>query len=236
MRRTMLLLLTLCLAGCAAPFASGGPIVVTLGDSVPAGTACGCTPFPNLYAHLLSPTATTVNLAQAGYVAADVHGQLDAAGVRADLHSANIVLVMIGANDLADAFSHGRDAAAYQAAATTVETEVRAIVRTIELVHGTPVPVLVLGYWNVVKDGAVGLAEYGAAGLRSAEEATVYCNRALRQAAEESGGRYLATTPVFKGADHSQDPTNLLAADGDHPNAAGHQAIANAIYAAEPAA
>jgi lysophospholipase L1-like esterase len=176
-----------------------------------------------------------VNLAQAGYVAADVHVQLDAAGVRADLHAANIVLVMIGANDLAAAFDHGRDAAAYQAAATTVETDVRTIVRTIELVHGTAVPVLVLGYWNVVKDGAVGLAEYGAAGLRSAEEATRYCNGALRLAAQASGARYLATTPVFKGADHSQDPTNLLAADGDHPNAAGHQAIADAIYAAEPA-
>jgi lysophospholipase L1-like esterase len=87
----------------------------------------------------------------------------------------------------------------------------------------------------VVKDGAVGLAEYGAAGLASAEAATRYCNRALREAAQRSGARYVPTTPVFKGTDRDQDPTNLLAADGDHPNAAGHQAIAGAIYAAAPA-
>jgi acyl-CoA thioesterase-1 len=107
-------------------------------------------------------------------------------------------------------------------------------VRTILQTHGTPVPVLVLGYWNVVKDGAVGLASYGASGLRSAEDATQYCNLALRLAAQQSGARYVSTTPAFKGADHTQDPTYLLAPDGDHPNAAGHQAIANALYTAEP--
>jgi acyl-CoA thioesterase-1 len=77
-----------------------------------------------------------------------------------------------GANDLAAAFDDGRDDAAYQAAADQVEANVAATVDTVAQVHGTPVTVLVLGYWNVVKDGAVGLAAYGAAGLASTHSAT----------------------------------------------------------------
>ena len=47
--------------------------------------------------------------------------------------------------------------------------------------------------------------------------------------------RQLAADPsAFKGDDRDQDPTALLAPDGDHPNAAGHQAIADALYAALP--
>jgi acyl-CoA thioesterase-1 len=209
-------------------------VVVTLGDSVPAGTACDCTPFPDLYAHMLNPEARSVNLAQPGYTASDVQGQLTDAGVRTDLRTAAVVLVMIGANDLADAFDNSRDDASYQAVAATVRTDVAAIVTTVMQVHATPVTVLVLGYWNVVKDGAVGLAEYGADGLKSAERATRDCNQALRRAAQQSGARYVTTTPVFKGTDRQEDPTDLLAADGDHPNAAGHQAIADALYTTNP--
>jgi lysophospholipase L1-like esterase len=208
--------------------------VVTLGDSVPAGTACDCTPFPDLYAHMLHPEARSVNLAQPGYTASDVQGQLTDAGVRTDLRDAAVVLVMVGANDLADAFDNSRDAAAYQAAAATVQADVAAIVTTVIQIHATPVTVLVLGYWNVVKDGSVGLAEYGADGLKSAEQATRDCNQALRRAAQQSGARYVTTTPVFKGTDRQEDPTDLLAADGDHPNAAGHQAIADALYTTNP--
>jgi acyl-CoA thioesterase-1 len=248
MRRLALLPLALCLAGCSTPAPGPGPgaldlppgpagsipVVVTLGDSVPVGTACNCTPFPDLYAHMISPQARSVNLAQPGYTASDVRGQLRTASVRAGLHEATVVLVMVGANDLAAAFENARDAAGYRASAATVQTAVTAIVGTVLRIHATPVTVLVLGYWNVVKDGAVGLTEYGADGLKSADQATHECNEALRRAAEQSGARYVTTTPVFKGTDRQEDPTGLLAADGDHPNAAGHQAIADALYAARP--
>jgi acyl-CoA thioesterase-1 len=247
-RGLALLLLALCLTGCSTPApgpgpgaadpnlgsAGGIPVVVTLGDSVPAGTACGCTPFPDLYAHMLSPQARSVNLAQPGYTASDVQGQLRTASVRAGLHEAAVVLVMVGANDLAAAFDNARDPAGYQASAATVQTTVAAIVSTVLRIHATPVTVLVLGYWNVVEDGAVGLADYGADGLRSADQATHDCNQALRRAAEQSGARYVTTIPVFKGTDRQEDPTGLLAADGDHPNAAGHRAVADALYAAQP--
>ena len=39
----------------------------------------------------------------------------------------------------------------------------------------------------------------------------------------------MSTYVVFKGADGKTDPTSLLAADGDHPNARGHQRIAQAL-------
>ena len=43
---------------------------------------------------------------------------------------------------------------------------------------------------------------------------------------------YVDIYTPFKGADGSTDDTALLADDGDHPNAAGHQLIATALLAA----
>ena len=72
MRRAAVLLSLLLLTACSSPRASGGdplmPTVVTLGDSVPAGAACGCDPFPTLYAR--AQHAVDVNLAERGSTAA----------------------------------------------------------------------------------------------------------------------------------------------------------------------
>jgi acyl-CoA thioesterase I len=231
----------LAVAGCAGPVPSlpsepaGTPVVVTLGDSVPAGTACDCDPFPDRYARLVSPAAVSVNLARPGDTSADVRTEVGDGAVRADLRRATVVLIMVGANDLAAAFAGGQDDAAYQASAGNVQANVAATVDAVARAHGTPVTVLVLGYWNVVKDGAAGLAAYGAAGLASAHSATRYCNLALRRAAQQTGARYVPTTTTFRGDHHTLDPTGMLAPDGDHPNAAGQEAIAEEVYAAVPA-
>jgi lysophospholipase L1-like esterase len=156
------------------------------------------------------------------------------AGVRAALAGATVVLIMAGANDLADAFGGSRDEDAYRDAAADVRRNVAAVVAAVRADDPTVAAVLVLGYWNVVKDGAVGLATYGADGERSAAAATRYVNQALRAAADDSGARYLPTTPALKGDERDQDPTALLAPDGDHPNAEGHRAIAAALFAAWP--
>jgi acyl-CoA thioesterase-1 len=240
--RRLPLAVALAVAGCAAPAPvpgppsdpPGTPVVVTLGDSVPAGTACGCDPFPDRYARLVSPDAVSVNLAQPGNTSADVRDEVGDDDVRADLRRATIVLIMAGANDLAQAFGDARDDVAYQASADQVEANVAATVDAVVQVHGTPVTVLVLGYWNVVKDGTVGLAAYGADGLASALSATRYCDLALRRAADRTGARYVPTTAAFRGDRRTIDPTGLLAPDGDHPNADGHEAIAESVYAARP--
>jgi lysophospholipase L1-like esterase len=238
-RLTAAVALAVAVSGCAGPpppsDLPGAPVVVTLGDSVPVGTGCGCEPFPDRYAQLLSPAAVSIDLAQSGDTSADVREEVGHSDVRADLRRATVVLIMAGANDLAAAFDDERDDAVYEASADQVEANVVATVDTVLAVHGTPVSVLVLGYWNVVKDGEVGRAAYGDAGLASAHAATRYCNLALQRAARQAGARYVPTTAAFRGDRRTLDPTALLAADGDHPNADGQEAIAEAVYAAVPA-
>jgi len=219
MRRAAALPVLLLLAGCTASAHRPPPVpvVVTLGDSVPAGTACGCEPFPAQYAR--AQHAIDVNLAEAGYTAADVLAQMPADTPA--LANAAEVVIMVGANDLATAFA---DEDPYAPAAATMRADVVATITAIERIR--PVPVIVLGYWNVVLDGQVGAQMYGPAGMRDAAEATRYANEALQAAARQSGAQFVPTAPAFHGTGGQQDATALLASDGDHPNAAGHAAIA----------
>ena len=212
-------------AACADPGATPGPTVVTLGDSVPAGSGCGCDPFPALYAR--AQHAAGINLAEPGSTAADVRASIPAD--RDDLSRATEVVIMTGANDIASSVG---DTARYAPVAAAVQADVAAAVTAIEQIHR--VPVIVLGYWNVVLDGKVGAARYGPGGVRDATDATGAINQALRNAASATGATYVSTLPAFHGQDGTHDPTDLLAPDGDHPNAAGHQAIADAVDAAEP--
>jgi acyl-CoA thioesterase-1 len=226
----LLLLAVLLLAGCgpSATPAHARPAtdrtVVTFGDSVPAGTACDCTPFPGLYAAAIG--AASDNLSQPGYVSADVRRQVAAAPAQVAVRAATTVLIMVGANDLAAAFAAGDRA--YAAPAAQVERNVTATVTAVHALRPAA-RVLILGYWNVVEDGAVGRADYGDTGVAESVTATRFCNDALRRSATATGVAYLDTTAAFKGADGSLDPTGLLASDGDHPNAAGHRAVAAAV-------
>ncbi|MBL7256419.1 SGNH/GDSL hydrolase family protein [Paractinoplanes lichenicola] len=209
MRRLAVLILLLGLAACAAP---ARPSVVTLGDSVPAGTACGCTPFPALYSR--SQHATDVNLAVPGSTSADVRAAVPAAAL-----SASEVILMIGANDMAVVFD---DPSRYATTAAAVESNVTATIEAI----GSKARVIVLGYWNVMQDGDVGAATYGPDGVRNATRATGLINAALRKAAVTTGATYVSTEPPFHGP---AGATALLAPDGDHPNEAGQAAIARLI-------
>jgi lysophospholipase L1-like esterase len=219
------------LAGCGtsavpqeASYSASGREVVTLGDSVPAGSACGCTPFPDLYAAAIG--ASSDNLSRGGYLSSDVRTQVTTPEAETAVRAATTVLIMVGANDLAAAFDAG--GSAYAAPAAQVQQNVTAIVTEVHTLSPAA-SVLVLGYWNVVEDGAVGQADYGDTGVAESVTATRYCNDALRRSATATGADFLDTTTAFKGADGDGDPTDLLAADGDHPNAAGHEAIATAV-------
>ncbi|MFB9235789.1 SGNH/GDSL hydrolase family protein [Plantactinospora siamensis] len=216
----------------AVPGRPAGPVVVALGDSVPAGTACGCLPFPDLYARRISAEARSVNLAHPGYTSADVRDQVRAPAVEDSVRSATVIMVMVGANDLAGVFDRGGDPD-YRAAADGVEVNVAAALDRLRFLAGPSVPILVLGYWNVVEDGAVARADYGDR-TAEADLITGYANDALRVAADAHAARYVPTRSAFRGHDGNADPTELLADDGDHPNARGHRAIAEAVYSAEP--
>ncbi|MBM2623277.1 SGNH/GDSL hydrolase family protein [Actinoplanes sp. LDG1-06] len=201
------------------------PTVVTLGDSVPAGTACGCTPFPALYAAEVH--AHDVNLAIPGSTASDVRGNLSSES--SELASASEVVIMTGANDMAAVFGQP---ARYSTVAAAVEDDVVATVAAIERVHR--MPVVLVGYWNVMVDGQVAVSKYGADGVRDAARATDLVNDALSAAATRSGAVFVPTGAAFHGDGGEDDPTGLLAPDGDHPNAAGHAAIAAMLYARVP--
>jgi len=223
MRRLIALLAVLMVSGCAtapARHTSSPPSVVTLGDSVAAGAACGCDPFPALYAR--AQHATDVDLARGGTTAAEVRAGVG--GMRDDLSSAAEVVIMIGANDMADVFGQP---SRYASVAAGVEDDVAATIIAIRQLH--KVPVIVLGYWNVVQDGQVGAAAYGADGVRDAARATSLVNQALQKAAAQTGANYVSTAAAFHGDDGGRDPTGLLSPDGDHPNAAGQAAIAALI-------
>jgi acyl-CoA thioesterase-1 len=218
----------LLLGGCATPPPASAPpvTVVTFGDSVPAGTACHCTPFPDLYARMVSPAADSENLSEAGATSADVRRTLSGAHARDAVRRATVVLVMAGANDVAAALD---DDDPYAAPVAQVGRNMTAVLRSVhDLRPG--VPVLVIGYWNVVEDGVA--AGNDDSRRAAAGAATAACDHALREAAAATGATYVDTLPVFKGGTGTGDPTALLAADGDHPNAAGHEAIASAAYAA----
>jgi lysophospholipase L1-like esterase len=224
------------------PAADRGPVVVALGDSVPAGSACHCRNFVSSYGDLLArwaghPVAVT-NFARGGAQTADVLRQLRQPAVRHAVHNATTVVLMVGANDFYRPFKRVRDGAnkstVYRAAARRVQQNVEQTIRQIRALHDGPVTVVVLGYWNVVKDGKVGRRDYGAAGVRAAKSATGWANGALKVAARTEHAVYVPTYRAFKGANGHRDPTRLLAPDGNHPNAAGHRLLARTLDVALP--
>ena len=221
-------------AGCAPPAGASAvtaPSVVAFGDSVPAGSACDCVPFPELYAARLDAGARAIDLAADGYTSADVLAQIRSGEAEDCLRHATTVLIMVGANDAADGFP-GAGSSGYAEIADRTAANVTEAVREIHQVAGAGLPVLVLGYWSVVQDGDA--AEFGPGEDVEAALATDDTNRALAAAAEAGGASFMPTYPLFKGADGRSDPTGLLAPDGDHPNAAGHEVVAAAILKAFP--
>jgi len=224
-----------------APAAGKDPVVVGLGNSVPSGAACACENFVSAYAAMVSTAtntkATVDNDAVAGSTSADVVNQLTLAAVQAQLKAATTVLIMTGANDFNDAFdqvSLGSPASqAYAPVATAVQDNVTAVVEKIHSLNAAA-HVVVLDYWAAMEDGAVAAKDYDAPTMAASLACTTSVNSALAVAARTTNAVYVSTLTALKGPNGTDDPTSLLAADGDHPDAAGHQVIAKAIYAALP--
>jgi len=216
--------------------------MLAFGDSVPSGARCGCTPYPEIYARKVAGhTGRTVRMrndAVSGATSGSLLRQVEQSSVRSQVRAAGTVLVMVGANDFAGAFRrvlghHERASRAYRPVARRLRANLIATIRMMQALR-PGIRVAVAGYWNVVKDGNVGRRDYGRWGLRKAEQATAWANLAIRGAAAARHITFVSTYVAFKGVHGRRNPTWLLAADGDHPNARGHAAIAEQFFRAAP--
>lgn len=234
--------LAVAITGAGPARAVSSATMVSLGDSVPSGSQCRCTPFPTQYAGKVAAHTgrhtRMINYAFAGATSRSVLQQVGSASVRRTVQSSSTVLVMVGANDFVRPFSRvlhhrQRARAAYRPVAKRVQTNLTATIRSLQRLR-PGIRVLVVGYWNVVKDGNVGRRAYGRWGMSKANQATSYANAALGRAVGATRVTYVSTYKPFKGADGTRNPTRLLTADGDHPDAQGHALIAAVLYGAAP--
>jgi lysophospholipase L1-like esterase len=213
--------------------------IVALGDSVVSGPRCGCAPFVDRYAALVTrrtghPTRVR-NLGVGGSTSAELRAALQPGGAEAtQLAGADIVTVTIGANDMGSARAAWRErpcAACVDGVAATVATNLGAILRRVRVDAGRrPLEILVTTYWNVFEEATdpgsddPDTADY----VRMADLATSRANAAICAAAAEEKAACIDLYRPFKG-DRSQDASSLLADDLDHPSAEGHQLIASTL-------
>jgi lysophospholipase L1-like esterase len=218
--------------------------VVGIGDSVMAGTNCNCETIMTGFAHAIADrtarNVTATNLGVPGYTTSDLLDQLHQdANARSEVANADILIVIIGANDLGDAFDSWNQgdcgASCYQPQVDAMGTRLAAVLSLVRSLRaGQPMTVLVDNYWNVFTDGAVARADGGEEQIAWSGAVTNAANLAIVNAATRSGDRAVDLVKPFKNGGE-EDPTPLLADDGDHPNAAGVQAIVAANVAAIPA-
>jgi lysophospholipase L1-like esterase len=214
--------------------------VLGLGDSVTSASACGCAGFVQDFAGLLAKrrgaAVRPVNLGQPGLTSVQLDQELHQdTPVRRAVGAADIVLITIGANDLMPSLAAWDAAGCDDSCAAAGVPEVRARIRSIvdqvhALRHGLATQVLVTDYWNVFEDGDVASADRGQAYLLWSDRLTQRLNASICAAATSGGATCVDLYAPFKG-DGTANPTHLLAGDGDHPNGAGHAAIARALMA-----
>ena len=218
-------------------------VVVGLGDSVTAGSACGCTTFVDLYAAMLHQrsgrSAAASNLGQPGLTSTGLSAQLVDPKVRAQLSKATLVVLTIGANDLEPLIGQwqaaGCDSTCIEPATQAMGTNLAVALRQVRAEVSPKTRVLVTNYWNVFEDGDVGEQDYGKAFHAWSDSVTRSANDHICAAAAAAGDTCVDLYEPFEGAG-DRNPTALLAGDGDHPNAEGHQVIAEALIEAEPLA
>jgi lysophospholipase L1-like esterase len=217
--------------------------VVGIGDSVTTGTNCNCETFVGLYATGLASQrglrTSSVNLGVSGWTSSQLLKSLTQPGAfRDQVAKADILLVTIGANDLVSLESSqpgGCATACYGPLIESVGQNVEQIVAAAKATRPDhPPTILVTDYWNVFQDGDVGTAENGQAFQSWSDLLTRAESAAVCTAARRGGATCVSLYGPFKG-NGSKNPTALLAADGDHPSATGHQLIASTLLAGTPA-
>lgn len=226
----------------AAPSSSPSPTgpyrVLGLGDSVPFGSACECTTYVSLVgqhaASQLGRDATISNLAQPGLTTAGLSSQLSGSSVRRAVADADLIIITIGANDFDQDVLTSSDCApatglsCYQSTLASQRSQLSSILTQIGTLQTRPGARLVLtGYWNVFLDGEVG-REQGSTYVKASNALTLADNALISAVSSAHGDTYVDIYAPFKGGG-TRDDTHLLAADGDHPNAAGQALIARTL-------
>jgi lysophospholipase L1-like esterase len=226
----------------AARSTPSGWTVVAVGDSVTSGTHCRCTPFPQLYAKQVARTrgvqTTAQNFGAPGQDSDELLAELQnpSSAVARSVANADIDLVTIGANDFSD---HHSQVTAGSCTGVCLKGDLEhmrenvvTMLRCIHaLRHGLPTAILVTGYWNVFEDGQVAQS-FPPPGRKATQDLTAMANQEIRSAAHSTGATYVDLYRPFNGPAAKGDITNLLAGDGDHPNAQGQQLIADALLSA----
>jgi lysophospholipase L1-like esterase len=222
-------------------FSPTGTTVVGIGDSVTSATICRCTGFVQSYAANLPAVAGgpayAVNLGDNGLTSAGLRTLMTTPSpTAAGVAKGDILLVTIGANDLTPLLSRwqasGCNASCYSSAVDAVGSNIAAILSAAKRLRGhQPTRVLVTDYWNVFADGDVARASDGPAYLRWSDELTRALNTRICAVTRNAGATCVDLYTLFKG-NGSLNPTGWLAADGDHPNAAGNLLISAALMAA----
>ncbi|MCW2857331.1 MAG: hypothetical protein JWR52_2946 [Marmoricola sp.] len=216
--------------------------VVGLGDSVMAGTHCGCAGLAEEYGKALQARTggrvQVTNLGANGLVTSDVLRDLQHdRSTRSAVSQADLVVVTIGANDLVPQLDEwetvGCDRSCFSGPAMQTGRNLQRVLAAIAALRiSHPEPVLVTDYWNVFTDGDVARRTGGRAQIDWTTEVTTLANQQICAAARSAGDTCVDLVAAFKGG--GTDPTPLLAADGDHPNPAGVRAIVAELLAATP--
>lgn len=234
---------TLLAAASAPAVAATAPLrLVALGDSVTAAHGCGCTGFPTRFGRdVTAATGIPVSVETHGIdgaTAADALAASREPALRSALQSADDVVITIGANDVEPSVASVPDPARtaateawqaqVQAGVQDVSSSVDPLLTDLDASPRHP-RVFVTGYWAVGLDGAVARALCTPRQADAQVRLTAEVNAALAADAARHAATYVDLGPVFHGDDGTVDPTPLLAADGDHPSALGHAAIARAL-------
>ncbi|GAC1442162.1 MAG: hypothetical protein NVS3B26_08200 [Mycobacteriales bacterium] len=220
----------------AVPHPAAAVQLVVLGDSVASGAACSCTSFGQLLASSLAAASGGAvgftNAARDGLTTQGLLDQLQGRDLARALARATVVTVTIGANDFdPDLASHPdcleqaasacyRDSlAAFPALLQGALARIRALAPSSQ--------VLITGYWNVFLDGDVG-TQNGVTYVHVSDALTRTVNADIAQQASAGGATYVDLYDPFE-----RRPlgglTALLAPDGDHPSASGHELISRAL-------